>query len=123
MSEVYAIIDLEGYASQMREAAAKSICPENADNLDEYISLGQMTNLVEEFCLGHDDENRPLLDEDANEQIFEETALWIHNVGLAKLAAKDLVECAWDDKVNDMVFWSKTNEKPKRKNSRKNKKS
>jgi hypothetical protein len=123
MSEVYAIIDLEGYASQMREAAAKSICTENADNLDEYISLGQMTNLVEEFCLGHDDENRPLLDEDTNEQIFEETALWIHNVGLAKLAAKDLVECAWDDKVNDMVFWSKTNEKPKRKNSRKNKKS
>ena len=123
MSEVYAIIDLEGYASQMREAAAKSICPENADNLDEYISLGQMTNLVEEFCLGHDDENRPLLDEDTNVQIFEETALWIHNIGLAKLAAQDLVECAWDDKTNDMVFWSKTNEQPKRKNSRKNKKS
>jgi hypothetical protein len=35
---------------------------------------------------------------------------------LAKLAAKDLVECAWDDECNDMVFWIKkkeTNDKPK----------
>lgn len=118
MSDVYAIIDLDGYVSQMRQAAAMSISSEHTDNLDEYISLIQMTNLVEEFCLGHDDENRPLLDEDTNEKIFEETAIWIHNIGLAKLAAQDLIQCAWDDKLNEMVFWNST---PENKNGKKNK--
>jgi hypothetical protein len=102
----------------MREAAAKSISSDNRDNLDEYISLKQMTNLVEEFCLGHDDEDRPLLDEDTNEQIFEETAIWIHNIALAKLAAQDLIECAWDDKVNEMVFWQKETKKEKKPNAK-----
>ncbi|NDC95968.1 hypothetical protein EB118_19620 [bacterium] len=126
MSEVYAITDLNGYTVQMRDAAAKSISSDNNDNLDEYISLQQTTNLVEEFCLGHDDNHRPLLDEDTNEKIFEEAALWIHSIGLAKLAAKDLIECAWDDKTNDMVFWAKENNTVEKKNEpnkrRKNKK-
>jgi hypothetical protein len=109
MSEVYAIVDVDGYVFQMREAAAKSISSDSNtnENLDQYISLKQMLNLVEEFCLGYDDENRPMLNEETNEQIFETAALWIHDVGLAKLAAQDLVECAWDDKMNEMVFWSK----------------
>jgi hypothetical protein len=117
MSEVYAIVDLQGYVTQMRDAAAKSISTDNTDNLDEYISLAQMTNLVEEFCLGHDDNDRPLLDEQTNEQIFEETAIWIHDIGLAKLAAQDLIECAWDANTNEMVFWAKeTSKKEKKKN-------
>ena len=124
MSDVYAIVDLDGYASQMRIAAAQSVSEDDGYDLDEYISLKQMINLVEEFCLGHDDQDRLLLNEETNEQIFEETAVWIHSVGLAKLAAQDLVECAWDDNFNEMVFWTK--EKPKNdskpKSRRKNKK-
>ena len=118
MSEVYAIIDVDGYAVQMRDAAAKSISSDTNENLDEYISLKQMTNLVDEFCLGHDNENRPLLDEETNEQIFEETAIWIHNIGLAKLAAQDLIECAWDNKMNEMVFWQKEIKKEKKSNAK-----
>lgn len=123
MSDIYAIINLEGYATQMRDAAAQSICEDHTDNIDDYITISQIINMVKSECLGFDDEKRPLLNEETNEKIFENTAIWIHNVGLAKLAAKDLVECAWDDSVNDMVFWSKespTNAKQKK--SRKNKK-
>ena len=127
MSELYAIVDLQGYLTQMREAAAKSICGNTDDNLDEYISLNQMIGLVKQHCKGYDNEDRPLFDEISNEQIFEDIAIWIHDVGLAKLAAKDLIECAWDNESNEMVFWAKedkakSNEsnKPKR-NSRKNK--
>lgn len=129
MSELYAIIDLEGYVTQMRDAAAKSICGQTDDDLDQYISLKQMIGLVQENCKGYDDEDRVLLDESSNEQIYEDAAIWIHDVGLAKLAAQDLIECAWDDDNNEMVFWAKENKvetnessKPKR-NSRKNKKS
>lgn len=129
MAEVYAITDLEGYASQMRDAAAQSLTDtgECTDNLDDFISIDQMINMVKNECLGFDDEDRPLLDEQTNEKIFEDTSVWIHNVGLAKLAAKDLVECAWDNETNEMVFWAKTksklNAKQKSKSGRKNKKS
>ena len=118
MSEVYAIIDVDGYVSQMREAAAKSISTENEDNLDQFITLKEVRNLLEEFCLGHDEQDRPLLDEDTNEKIFEETAIWIHNIGLAKLASQDLVECAWDNTTNEMVFWQKETKKEKKSNAK-----
>jgi hypothetical protein len=123
---VYAITDINGYVSQMREAAAKSISEHShQDNLDDYISIGQMIGLVESYCLGFDANNRPLLNEKQNEIIFHETATMIHNTGLAKLAARDIVECAWDDELNEMVFWHKETiqndqPKPKRKRKRKN---
>jgi hypothetical protein len=122
--QVYAITDVQGYVSQMRAVAAKALSEDSEqDDLDSYISLNQMINLLNEHCLGFDDNDRPLLNENANEKIFEETSVWINSVGLAKLAAKDLVECAWDEQSNEMVFWAKeTNkdEKPKRKRKRKN---
>jgi hypothetical protein len=122
--QVYAITDIQGYVSQMREVAAKALSENSEeDDLDSYISLNQMINLLNENCLGFDDNDRPLLNQNANEKIFEEASVWIHSVGLAKLAAKDLVECAWDEQSNEMVFWTKeTNkdEKPKRKRKRKN---
>jgi len=121
--EVYAIIDLNGYVSQMRAAAADSISENSSnDDLDSYISLDQMIGLVKNNCLGFDDHEYPLLNEETNQNIFEQVSAWIHNVGLAKLAAKDLVECAWDDTLNEMVFWQKEtpkNDKPKRKRKRK----
>lgn len=124
--EVYAIVDVDGYVSQMRKAAADSISENgSSDNLDEYISINQMVGLVKQNCLGFDDKERPLLNEDANNNIFEQAAVWIHNVGLARLAAQDLVECAWDSKNNEMIFWAKEKKKPnaKSKSRRKNKKS
>jgi len=105
-NDLYAITNIEGYASEMRQAAAYSLCSDSNDNLDDYISLKQMINLVKSECVGFDSNDRPLLNEDANEKIYESTITWIHNVGLAKLAAKDLVQCAWDDSVNEMVFWA-----------------
>ena len=130
--ELYAITNLEGYAVEMREAAAKSLNANSQDNLDDYISLNQMINLVKSECVGFDDNARPLLNEDANEKIYESAVTWIHNVGLAKLAAKDLVQCAWDSKNNEMIFWAnpdieKESTKIKRKkngtsNKRRNKK-
>jgi len=123
--ELYSINNINGYVSQMREAAANSISENSGeDNLDDYISIDQMIGLVKSNCLGYDDNDYPILNEDHNQKIFEEASVWIHNVALAKLAAKDLVECAWDDELNEMVFWQKETpkndkSKPKRKRKRK----
>lgn len=129
-NENYAIFDLEGYASQMREVAASNISDSyHNDNLDDYITIKQIINILNKECIGFDEKNRPVIDEAINEAIFEQVSIWIHNLGLARLAAKDLVECAWDNDTNEMVFWAKTTtdsnnhdkSKPKR-NSGKNKK-
>lgn len=124
--DFYAITNIDGYATQMRKAAGEFISKENEDNLDDYISIGQIVNLVNEHCLGFDEENRPILDEDTNEFIFESTVDWIHNVGLAKLASQGLVECAWDNESNEMIFWSPSkqsnNEQQSKSNKRRNKK-
>jgi hypothetical protein len=123
MSEVYAITDLEGYAYEMRTAAAKSLSANKKDNLDDYISIHQMINLVRSECVGYDHKDRPLLNEESNEQIYEKTVIWMHNVGLAKLASKGLVECAWDNETNEMIFWanpeiSKTSKRKKSSNDK-----
>lgn len=130
--ELYAITNLEGYAREMREAAANSFT-DSHDDIDTYISLNQMMNLVKSECIGFDDAERPLLNETANEKIYESTVTWINNVGLARLAAEGYVECAWDDKKNEMVFWAnkqldnfmkkgESNDKHiKRRNTKKNK--
>jgi hypothetical protein len=127
MSEVYAITDLSSYVSQMRETAAISLSDSHEENLDSYINLQQMIGLVNKNCLGFDEKNRPLLNEDANAEIFGQTAAWIYNAGLAKLAAQDLIECAWDSEANEMIFWPKqkpSEEKTKNESqSKKNRKS
>lgn len=106
MSEVYAIVDLDGYVREMRDAAAKTLAEDHEENLDEFISVNQMINLVKSECIGFDDNERPMLNEDANETIYEKTVAWIHNAGLAKLAAQGLIECAWDSDLGEMIFWS-----------------
>jgi hypothetical protein len=105
MSEPYVIIDLDGYVYDMRAAAAKSIAPDSNENLDDYISLNQMKNLVNEFSLGYDDEDQVIIDEEGNLSVFENATTWITNVGLAKLAAAGELECAWDSNINSMIFW------------------
>jgi hypothetical protein len=121
MESVYSITNLKGYVCEVREMAAKSLCDTHTENLDDYISIDQMINLVKSQCIGFDNNNRPMLDENANESIFESIVVWIHNIGLAKLAAQDLVECAWDDKSNEMIFWPKTQKKEKKPNAKRTK--
>lgn len=105
-NDVYAIVDLDGYATEMRQAAAKSIADPFDDDLNTYISLKQMINLINDECIGFDDKDRPLLNEDTNEKIYESTVVWIHNIGLAKLASQNLIECAWDSTEKEFIFWA-----------------
>lgn len=128
MNDIYAIVDLEGYATEMRNAAAKSISTSYEENIDDFITIKQMISIVKENCIGFDDQNRPLLNEDTNEMIYESAVSWINGIGLAKLAGKGFIECAWDDKNNEMIFWEnqnihimETKKNDERRNKKKNK--
>jgi hypothetical protein len=107
--EVYAIKDLNDYASQLRQLSAKSISENYTENLDDFITLGQLISLIMEKSQGFDEHNNVLIDVDTNEDLFYIVCDWIYGVGLSRLASQNLVECAWDDQQNCMVFWSPKN--------------
>jgi hypothetical protein len=108
MNEAYAIVDLEKYSIELRACAAEHISPNNNEDLDSYITIQQVYSIVEENSIGMDNEGRYLLDEDANNSVFDDISIRIYNVGIAKLAAAGKIECAWDSEENEMVFWQKS---------------
>lgn len=105
MNDTFIINDIDKLAYSIRKNAALTIS-DSSDNLDSFISIGQMKNLINNYVIISED-NDLMLDEEGYEQIFDETSTWIINIGLAKLAAEDKIECAWDDESNDMIFWQK----------------
>ena len=103
--ESYSIIDLEGYAKAMRDGAASSFEKDYTENLDEFITIPQVINMIKNNNLGLDQEGNYLINEDIFDEMFESIRNQLYEVGLAKLAAKGFIDCAWDDDSNQMVFW------------------
>jgi hypothetical protein len=103
--ESYSIIDLEGYAKAMRDGAASSFEKDYTENLDDFISIGQVINMIKKHNLGLDDEGNYLINEQIFDDVFNDIRDWLYGVGLAKLSSKGFVDCAWDDESNEMVFW------------------
>ena len=106
----YSIIDLEGYAKAMRDGAASSFEKDYTENLDDFITISQVINMIKENNLGLEEGNY-LINEDIFEEIFESIRNQLYEVGLSKLAAKGFIDCAWDDDSNQMVFWLANKEK------------
>jgi len=103
--ESYSIIDLQGYAKAMRDGAASSFEKDYTENLDEFISIGQVINMIKKNNLGLDEEGNYLINEQIFDDVFNDIRDWLYEVGLCKLAAKGFVDCSWDDESNEMVFW------------------
>lgn len=106
----YSIIDLDGYITSIREAAAQSFTENYDENLDDFITLDQTKNIIIGYSLGQDDDGNYLINEETFNDAFEDIRNWIYEAGIAKLAAQGLIECAWDDNLDEMVFWCKDDE-------------
>lgn len=105
MSEVYSILNVELFAQSMRKNVALGFSKDQQENLDDLISLNQITTMIRNHSVGFDEENKYLIDEEGYNNIFEETREWIYQVGLCRLASRGDLECAWDSNLNEMVFW------------------
>jgi len=109
--ENYIITDIESYAQTVRETCFNylkySNGPSNSvnENLDDYIKIPEIISLVTKKCeLNENDQF--VLNEEIHEDIFQDVCDWVYGIGLSKLVSDNLVECAWDDEQNCMVFWS-----------------
>tara|TARA_B000000557_G_C20515094_1_gene333866 strand:+ start:234 stop:590 length:357 start_codon:yes stop_codon:yes gene_type:complete len=112
----YSITDSVEFARIMRNCAAESLAEEytgeaksytDAD-LDTIVTLSQIESLISEHSIGRDEENQEIIDTEIFNNIFDETRNLIYQSAMSQLAAKGLVECAWDDEKNKMVFWVDT---------------
>ena len=113
--EVHCIINLEKYAEYVRKNAAVSFAKgeqlDESEDLETYVTIGQVFQMVAENAMGQDEEGHHLITDEGYKKLFEQLRTRIYNSGLSKLAAKNLIECAWDDQKNTMVFWSEESEK------------
>ncbi len=107
----YVIEDLEGFAKHIRENVAKSFTETYEENLDEFISINQIIKIVEENTKNKNEKGQFIITGKKFDNIFDSIRVWMYEVGLARLAAKDIVQCAWDDENNEMVFWLPNNDK------------
>jgi hypothetical protein len=105
MNQTFSISDMGGFVYAIRDGAAKSIHDNYTEDLDSFVTLNQVTQLVIDNSLGKDEFGEYLITEEIFDTIFEEIRDGIYQAGLSKLAAKGYVECSWDDDNNQMVFW------------------
>lgn len=104
MNDRYIVNDLTHLASSIRKNAAMGIGDTENQDLDTFMSIVQVENVILNNT-DKDEDNNIIMDEDQYNSIFDEVTDWIINTGLAKLAAEDKIQCAWDDEQNCMVFW------------------
>ena len=103
--EVYCIMNPEKYAEYIRKKVAETFAKDFYENLDEFVTIGQVIKFIEERAIGKDKEGRSLLDDKAYDTLFHTIRVRIYNTGIAKLAGSGELECAWDNKRNEMIFW------------------
>lgn len=113
----YAVRNLEKYATEMRIAAATYISNDYTDNLDDFVTIKQLESFIKLKSSGLDEKGRLLLDSETIDDIFVSVCDWIYGVGLSRLASKNLLECAWDNDQNRMIFWKADDETTEQSNS------
>lgn len=101
----YSITDLDGFAQFLRDGAARSISEGYTENLDEFITIDQIKNLIEQNHIGYDDDGLLQINENVFDNLFDYIRYDIYQVALSRLASNGYIECAWDDDSNEMVFW------------------
>ena len=103
MSE-FTITNIEGYI----DSVIKKICIEletNEKDIMSFISRKEVHQVIESEFLGYDNEDQMIIDMGCHIKIVNILLYKIQNLAIAKLASEGYLECAWDENVNNMVFW------------------
>lgn len=110
MTNIFSITNISGFAETIRTGAAESIAENYREDLNDFVTLQQVEKMIEDKCLGLDDDGQYMINEEVFDSLFEEVRTCIYQAGLAKLAANGAIECAWDDNMNQMIFWTQNDE-------------
>lgn len=105
---LYIIKDMQKFCKTIRDEAVVSLSANisKKTDIDEFITIKQCEEIVGRKCISHDDYGRLILNKDLYVDILQEIAEQIYQSALSKLAASDIIECAWDEKLQKMTFWT-----------------
>ncbi len=115
MSE-YSITELANFAETVRDSAASNLSGGQYDTriIDTFITIEQVISIVKKESLGLDNDGKFIINGTIFDDVFEQVTSIIYQAALSKVASQDLIECAWDDKKNKMIFWVEDNAKHKK---------
>ena len=112
MNVTYRVKDVAGFCKGTRQLVVDDLHGSigytgklTDKDLDEFITLAQIENIIRENQLTTDDDESIYLNMIVYENIVETITYQVYGAALSKLAASGFLECAWDEKLNDMVFW------------------
>ena len=109
----FAITNLKTFCKGVRDEATRCLSVTNVkdSNIDDFITIKQCIDIVSDVC-GHNKnlkkvvrDYKLIINEDNYVDIVLIVAEQIYQSALCKLAAEDIIQCAWDTDVNRMVFW------------------
>lgn len=109
MTNVYRIDDIVQMASAMRSATFESRdlgVPHPDVGYDGYVTVPQIESMIRDQA-EEDEEGYLYIDSDGIIEVEEAIASAVHSAALSKLAAADLIECAWSDEDNDFIYFRK----------------
>lgn len=112
--EIMLIEDLDLFLYSLRNAVSLTIAKDAVDEdaLDKYLPLTQMGKIIEDYIDGVDEETGyPFMTDESYADMVQDVSSTFLGVCLAKLAAADLIESAWDDERGEQVFWTKDTKK------------
>ena len=101
----YAIKDMKRFCKKMRRYAIAFLSQDTVKkNIRDFITLKQCKQIIENLC-DRGGDGYFIVGEDAYVEIIEMISKQIYQSALSKLAADDIIECAWDNEKNKMIFW------------------
>lgn len=109
---IYEIQNINKFAKSLGKMVAKDIGFSQAE-LKKYIKVSNIKNLIIQYCNGRN-KDKLTIDEENTSRVCNEIFDWLVGADLARLAAEDILDCYWDDSMNQMVFKYKENKNGKK---------
>ena len=101
--EEFIIEDIDNLARALRSTVFRNMGVD--ERPEQSPTVAQVVGFISERCPEVDGERA--ISEDVFLQIAKTVGESLVGAALCELASEGSVECAWDDKINEMVFWAK----------------
>ena len=104
MSNYIKIRNLKLFTKSIRKNIVMVFPRRYSYQIDNLISLSQTEQLVRKYIEpGYDGEF--ILSDKNYDLLCNEIKKWIYNTSLSLVASSGIIECAWNDESNEMIFW------------------
>ena len=104
MNNYIKIKNLKLFSKSIRKNVVTIFPKQYSYQIDSLISVSQTEKLVRQYIEpGYNDEF--ILSDENYDLLCNTIKKWIYNSSLSLVASSGIIECAWEDESNEMIFW------------------